>query len=82
MARLLKKIPNFKLPKYRMGEIGELEELQHEYAKRHKELIRNSLESDIPRSACYPGTHFSTVKEIFEKFNDEIRRAAFCARNF
>lgn len=82
MARLLKKIPNFKLPKYRMGEIGELEELQHEYAKRHKELIRNSLESDIPRSACYPGTHFSTVKEIFENSTTKYAERPFVLETF
>ena len=65
-----------------MGEIGELEELQHEYAKRHKELIRNSLESDIPRSACYPGTHFSTVKEIFENSTTKYAERPFVLETF
>ena len=31
MARILKKIPNFKLPKYKMRDIEEVEELNVEY---------------------------------------------------
>lgn len=31
MARILKKIPNFKLPKYQMRDIDEIEELNIEY---------------------------------------------------
>lgn len=82
MARLLKKIPNFKLPKYRMDEIEELEELQREYAKRHKELIRKSLETDIPRDTCYPGTHFNTVKEIFESSTAKYGDRPFVLETF
>ncbi len=31
MARILKKIPNFKLPKYKMRDIEDIEELNIEY---------------------------------------------------
>ena len=43
MARILKKIPNFKLPKYKMSEIEDLEELKLEYAEKNKELIKGRL---------------------------------------
>ena len=38
MARILKKIPDFKLPKYTMREIDEIEELNIEYTP---EVIEN-----------------------------------------
>ena len=38
MARILKKVPNFKLPKYKMRDIDEIEELKVDYTD---EFIKN-----------------------------------------
>ena len=82
MARLLRKIPNFKLPKYRMDEIEELEELQREYAKNHRDIINNSLEGNGREKPCYPGTDFCTVKEIFENSTTKYADRPFVLETF
>lgn len=82
MARILKKIPNFKLPKYKMEEFGELEELKLEYAKRNKDLIKCRLEKDNARNTCYTGTNYKTVKEIFEKSTTEYAERPFILQTF
>lgn len=82
MARILKKIPNFKLPKYKMEEFGELEELNLEYAKRNKDLIRGRLERENTEKLCYPGTSYKTVKEIFEKATSEYAYRPFIIESF
>ena len=82
MARLLKKIPKIKLPKYHMDEIGELEELQREYAAGHKETIRQYLEASTLRRECYAGTDFNTVKEIFESSTVKYADRPFILETF
>lgn len=82
MARILKKIPNFKLPKYEMQEFGELEELKSEYAKRNKDLIKGRLERENVRTTCYQGTNFKTVKEIFEKSTTEYADKTFILETY
>ena len=82
MARLLKKIPNIKLPKYHMDEIGEIEELQREYAARHKETIRQYLEASTLRRECYAGTDYNTVKEIFESSTVKFADRPFILETF
>lgn len=68
MPRLLKKIPNFRLPKFHMKEIGDLEELKIEYTTedflklQEKMLTKRTRQQDF-----YPGTDYKTVKEIFDR---------------
>ena len=82
MARILKKIPNFKLPKYKMSEIEDLEELKLEYAEKNKELIKGRLERHSDGQEGYPGTNFRTVKEIFEKSTTEFADKTFVLETF
>lgn len=67
MPRLLKKIPNFKLPKFRMKDIGDLEELKFEYTLDDVARIQELLLSKKNKQEFYPGTDYKTVKEIFDK---------------
>ena len=39
MARILKKVPNFKLPKYTMRDIEDIEELKIEYTPEELEKL-------------------------------------------
>lgn len=64
MARILKKVPNFKLPKYKMKEVDDLEELRAEYAEQNIETLRSRLEHHREHEE-YEGTHYRTVKEFF-----------------
>lgn len=82
MARILKKIPNFKLPKYKISEIEDLEELKLEYAEKNKELIKGRLERRSDGQEGYPGTNFRTVKEIFEKSTTEFANKTFVLETF
>ena len=43
MARILKKIPNFKLPKYKMRDIDEIEELKVEYTPEDLEELKKRI---------------------------------------
>ena len=63
MARILKKIPDFKLPKYKMKEVGDLEELRMEYAEKNIEDMKKRMERHHAQEN-YPGTHYRTVKEF------------------
>ena len=44
MARILKKIPNFKLPKYKMRDIDEIEELKIDYTDQLKDNLNKKAE--------------------------------------
>ena len=46
MARILKKIPDFKLPKYKMKEVGDLEELRMEYAEKNIDDFKKKMASN------------------------------------
>lgn len=67
MARILKKIPNFKLPKYKMKDIGEIDELKMEYTDEEMEKLREKVINIRKNKECYPGTDYKTVKEIFDR---------------
>ena len=43
MARILKKIPDFKLPKYKMKEVGDLEELRMEYDEKNIDDFKKKI---------------------------------------
>ena len=68
MPRLLKKIPNFRLPKFHMKEIGDLEELKLEYTTEDfLRLQEKMLAKRTRQQEFYPGTDYKTVKEIFDR---------------
>ena len=79
MARLLKKIPNFKLPKYEMREVEEIEELNIEYTPEVIEQLKNKSKKD---SQGYPGTSYKTIKEIFEKSIEQFKDRPFILEKF
>ena len=66
MARILKKIPNFKLPKYKMRDIEEVEELNVEYTPEVLENLKKKNDKDR-KGGNYPGTEYKTVKEFFDR---------------
>ncbi len=119
MARLLDKIPNFKLPKYKMSGIEDSEELRKKYEEgqgtvwgltRDYTAASNSATgesaTDEPASAggetssrdgfrpgsifgvqqakpqLYEGTHYKTVREIFEKSTIEHEDRTFILETF
>ena len=53
MARILKKIPNFKLPKYKMRDIEDIEELNIEYTP---EVIEGLKKKNSKSTGGYQGT--------------------------
>ena len=60
MARILKKIPNFKLPKYKMRDIEEVEELNVEYTPEVLENLKKKNDKDR-KGGNYPGDRKSVV---------------------
>ncbi len=76
MARMIKKMPDFKLPKYKMNEVDDLEELRSEYAEKNIDALWSKLEHRGKHEE-YEGTHYRTVKEFFLRSTKE-----FCDRPF
>ena len=56
MARILKKIPNFKLPKYKMRDIEDIEELNLEYTP---EVIEGLKKKNSKSTGGATGRHHS-----------------------
>ena len=79
MARILKKIPDFKLPKYTMREIDEIEELNIEYTP---EVIENLGKKNDKKGECYPGTEYKTIKEIFLRSTEMFKDRPFILEKF
>lgn len=79
MARILKKVPDFKLPKYKMREIGEIEELNIEYTP---EVIENLRNKNDKKGECYPGTEYKTIKEIFLRSTEIFKDRPFILEKF
>ena len=75
MARILKKVPNFKLPKYKMRDIDEIEELKVDYTD---EFIKN-LDK---KAEGYPGTDYRTIKEIFVRNIEKYKDRPFVLEKF
>ena len=67
MARILKKIPNFKLPKFKMKEFEEIEELKKLYTAEDLDRMKEMLPGKRGHHECYPGTDYKTIKEIFDR---------------
>ena len=67
MARILKKIPNFKLPKFKMKEFEEIEELKKIYTAEDLDRMKEMLPGKRGHHECYPGTDYKTIKEIFNR---------------
>ncbi len=81
MARILKKIPNFKLPKYQMRDIDEIEELNIEYTPEELDRLRKKNEKN-GKGECYPGTEYKTVKEFFNRSTKEFANRPFIIEKF
>ena len=67
MARILKKIPDFKLPKFKMKEFEEIEELKTLYTAEDLDRMKEKLPGKRGHHECYPGTDYKTVKEFFDR---------------
>jgi len=76
MASILKKIPNFKLPKYKIRDIDDIEELKIKYTPQLLDQIRREAE-EKRKNQGYPGTDYQTVKEIFEYATTTFKDNAF-----
>lgn len=80
MARILKKIPNFKFPKYKMKDIDDIEELRIKYTPEELEAIKKNAKEG--KSEGYPGTSYQTIKEVFEKSTTEFEDRPFIVEKF
>lgn len=78
MARILKKIPNFKLPKYKMRDIDEIEELKIDYT----DQLKDNLNKKAEKISGYPGTDYKTIKEIFVKNIEQYKDRPFIVEKF
>lgn len=76
MASILKKIPNFKLPKYKIRDIDDIEELKVQYTPQLLDKIRRESE-EKRNNQGYPGTDYQTVKEIFEDATTKFKDRTF-----
>lgn len=79
MARILKKIPNFKLPKYKMRDIEDIEELNIEYTP---EVIEGLKKKNSKSTGGYQGTEYKTIKEIFLRSTNVYRDRPFILEKF
>ena len=82
MARILKKIPDFKLPKFKMKEFEEIEELKLEYTPDDLEKMKEKLPAGRRHRECYPGTDYKTVKEIFDRSTTIYKDKEFILETF
>lgn len=81
MARILKKIPNFKLPKYKMRDLEDIEELNIEYTPDVIEKLKARVERKKDNQR-YPGTSYQTVKEIFDRATTVYKERPFIVEKF
>ncbi len=81
MARILKKIPNFKLPKYKMRDLEDIEELNIEYTPDVIEKLKAKVERKKDNKG-YPGTSYQTVKEIFDRATTVYKERPFIVEKF
>ena len=82
MARILKKIPDFKLPKFKMRDFEEIEELKMEYTPDDLERMKEKLPAGRRHRECYPGTDYKTVKEIFDRSTTIYKDKEFILETF
>ena len=82
MPRIIKNLPNFKLPKLKLKDIGDIDELRSDYAQKNYESYKNIIEGKKAEHALYPGTHYNTVKEIFLKSTETYGNRPFIIETF
>lgn len=82
MARILKKIPNFKLPKFKMKEFEEIEELKKLYTAEDLDRMKEMLPGKHGHHECYPGTDYKTIKEIFDRSTTLFADKEFILKTF
>lgn len=79
MARFFKKMPNIKVPKYKMEGIEDIEELNVEYTP---EMIADLKRKQVPVTGCYPATDYQTVKEFFLRSTELYKDRTFILEKF
>lgn len=79
MARFFKKMPNIKVPKYKMEGIEDIEELNVEYTP---EMIADLKRKQAPVTGCYPATDYQTVKEFFLRSTELHKDRTFILEKF
>ncbi len=67
MRRFFKKIPDFKLPKYKMRDIDDIEELKINYTLETIAEMKAKMKAEQEGPHGYPETDFQTIKEIFNE---------------
>lgn len=67
MPNLLKKIPNFKFPKYKSKYIGDVDCLNLDLTEDDYNKIRETLDGKRKKKGPYPTASYETVKEIFNR---------------
>ncbi len=82
MARFFKKIPNFKLPKYKMRDIDEIEELQINYTLEDIEAMKAKMKAQKAAPHGYTATDYQTVKEIFNESTQKYKDRPFILEKF
>lgn len=81
MARILKRIPNFRLPKYQMRDIDDIEELKIDYTPAELEKL-SEKSGGRKKGECYPGTEYKTVKEFFDRSTKTYAERPFIVEKF
>lgn len=81
MARILKKVPNFKFPKYKMRDIDDIEELKVEYTPEDLDDLKKKAVKNKNKEG-YPGTSYKTIKEVFERSTALYKDRPFIIQKF
>ena len=82
MVRFFKKIPNFKLPKYKMRDIDDIEELKADYTLEAIEEMKKKQQDEKVGSHGYPGTDYQTVKEFFDRSTELFKDRPLIVEKF
>lgn len=82
MARFFKKIPNFKLPKYEMRDIDDIEELKINYTLETIAEMKAKMKEEQEKQQGYAGTDYQTVKEIFNRSIEVYKDRPFIIEKF
>ncbi len=80
MARIIKKMPNLKFPKYKMSGMEDIEELKVEYTPEMVEKLKNEMPKRV--DGLYPGTNYKDIKEIFQRSTTMFADRTFVLEKF
>lgn len=82
MAQFFKKIPNFKLPKYKMRDIDDIDELKVNYTLESITEMKKKMKEEEEGPHGYPGTDYQTIKEIFLESIEKYKNRPFILEKF